>query len=203
MLDNGNILLFDNGLHGAGAYAGVSRVLEIDPSNEKIVWEYMQGSSFYSATRSGAQRLSNGNTLVCSSTTGRLFEVTPEKEIVWEFIDPEGATSYRAFRLPYNYCPQLATLPKPKEEAVIPEIPCRTKWDVKYEPTEFVIKIPRGDVNGDHIINYRDLIQLLARYGSRTEYPRYETKSDLNKDGIIDYQDILILVANYGRKVRG
>jgi hypothetical protein len=36
----------------------------------------------------GAQRLANGNTLICSGVGGRLFEVTRSGEIVWEYRNP-------------------------------------------------------------------------------------------------------------------
>ncbi len=36
----------------------------------------------------GAQRLKNGNTLICEGLWGRFFEVTRDKEIVWEYILP-------------------------------------------------------------------------------------------------------------------
>ena len=37
---------------------------------------------------SGAQRLPNGNTLICSGINGTVFEVTPEKEMVWKYVNP-------------------------------------------------------------------------------------------------------------------
>ena len=54
--------------------------------------------------RGAAQRLPNGNTLITESERGRVFEVTPQKEIVWEFWNPEivkGARKriYRLTRL--------------------------------------------------------------------------------------------------------
>ena len=45
-------------------------------------------TDFYSSFISGAQRLSNGNTLICSGTNGTIFEVTPDKEIVWKYVNP-------------------------------------------------------------------------------------------------------------------
>ncbi|NNF76231.1 MAG: hypothetical protein HKN00_13685 [Flavobacteriaceae bacterium] len=53
-------------------------------------WTYMAPDkySFYSAFVSGAQRLPNGNTLICSGAKGRFFEVTTEGEIVWEYWNP-------------------------------------------------------------------------------------------------------------------
>ena len=44
--------------------------------------------SFYSMARGANQRLANGNTLVTESDDGRLFEITSEGEVVWEFLNP-------------------------------------------------------------------------------------------------------------------
>jgi hypothetical protein len=53
-------------------------------------WSYAAPtkSDFFSGFISGATRLSNGNTFVCEGATGRVFEVTPAGEIVWEFLNP-------------------------------------------------------------------------------------------------------------------
>lgn len=96
-LDNGNILIFDNGLHRplkTGTSSSYSRVLEINPRTNEIVWEYRDQNltSFYSSVCAGAQRLPNGNTLICEATKGRIFEVTSEKETVWEFTNPFYST---------------------------------------------------------------------------------------------------------------
>jgi hypothetical protein len=37
---------------------------------------------------SGAQRLPNGNTLICSGANGTIFEVTPKKKVVWKYVNP-------------------------------------------------------------------------------------------------------------------
>lgn len=42
----------------------------------------------FSPYMGSAQRLANGNTFICESAFGRLFEVTPEGETVWEYIIP-------------------------------------------------------------------------------------------------------------------
>ena len=88
MLDNGNILLFDNGAHRRGM--NFSRVIEVDPKANEIAWEY-QGDpplSFYSYNISSAERQPNGNTLICEGAPGRVFEVTPSGDIVWEYVSP-------------------------------------------------------------------------------------------------------------------
>ena len=84
----GHILIFNNGW--ARPPINYSSVIEMDPDSGKIIWEYKSGSptSFYSDHISNAQRLPNGNTMVCSGGSGHLFEVTSEKEVVWEYINP-------------------------------------------------------------------------------------------------------------------
>jgi hypothetical protein len=88
-LESGNILLFDNGLHRVGGNDR-SRAVEVDPRNNRIVWQYLANpeSSLYSRNISGTQRLPNGNTLICEGDCGRLLEVTTNGEVVWEFHNP-------------------------------------------------------------------------------------------------------------------
>lgn len=85
MLENGNVLVFDNGV-----VRRYSRALEIDPASETIVWEYKANppGSFFTREKGSAQRLPNGNTLICEGDKGRAFEVTGEGEIVWEWYNP-------------------------------------------------------------------------------------------------------------------
>ncbi len=140
----GNILIFDN-----GGWAGYglpdrtskdgtktdkrdhSRVLEINPVTLKLEWSFtasdvkegmmgiVENTAFYSQLISSAQRLPNGNTLITEGSFCRLFEVTPEKEIVWEYRAPFDKVAhsmvYRAYRYPYDYVPQLE---KPTEVPV-------------------------------------------------------------------------------------
>lgn len=90
LLESGNILLFDNGAHRAYTTIDFSRVIEVNPATGRIEWEYKDNPVFdlNSFICSGAQRLDGGTTLVCECTKGRLFEVTREGDLVWEFISP-------------------------------------------------------------------------------------------------------------------
>jgi len=136
----GNLLLFDNG--GAAGYGdpspispngdtiyqrATSRVLELDPVTLKLAWSY-SAPNFYSFNISGAQRLPNGNTLITEGTTGRVFEVTPDKDLVWEYVAPPGEgprasnAVYRAYRIPYAWLPQVA---RPAEVPIARPDPAR------------------------------------------------------------------------------
>ena len=130
----GNLLVFDNGgasgygfanpiaPNGYGAFArATSRVLEINPVTLELVWSYAPRDRFFSTNISSAQRLPNGNTLVCEGATGRVFEVTAGGKTVWEFQNPLFGNGrddvYRAYRIPYDWLPQLKV---PRESAVMP-----------------------------------------------------------------------------------
>jgi hypothetical protein len=131
----GHLLVFDNGgssgygfagpiaPNGVGAFArATSRVLEIDPVTLELKWSYT-APRFFSTNISSAQRLPNGNTLITEGAGGRLFEVTADGTIVWEYMNPlfagpRGSNDvYRAYRLPYGWIPQLS---QPVEKAVTP-----------------------------------------------------------------------------------
>ena len=88
VLDDGNLLVFDN-----LGYRGKSRVLEVDPLTQEVLWSYSgtEERPLYSNFLGSCQRLPNGNTLITESTRGRAVEVTRAGEKVWEFVNPERA----------------------------------------------------------------------------------------------------------------
>src|SRR5262249_18051604 len=57
---------------------------------DKAIWSYSapKKSDFYSAFISGTHRLPNGNTQICSGANGTIFEVTPDQQIVWKYLNP-------------------------------------------------------------------------------------------------------------------
>ena len=137
----GNLLVFDNGGSAGYGFANpaapngqasvrrdFSRVLEFNPVTFEKVWEYSIGGTekfqFFSHYVSNAQRLPNGNTMINEGADGRIFELTEEKEIVWEYVSPFFGTMkpishriFRAYRVPYDWIPQLD---RPVETPVIP-----------------------------------------------------------------------------------
>ena len=126
----GNILVFDNGGFAGYGILGLpcryirlySRVIEFNPVTYDILWEYEKkdgpivqkdgnDSRFFSLLIGSAQRLPNGNTLICDGNQERIFEVTPEKNIVWEYDYLGGLGKYvikdiyRAYRVPPEWVP--------------------------------------------------------------------------------------------------
>jgi hypothetical protein len=119
----GHLLVFNNGgRRPDGQYSSVDEIVPpVDPDGryarkpglaygpDRAAWSYTASnkSEFFAALISGAQRLPNGNTLICSGTNGTVFEATPEKEVVWKFVNPSrgGGPGFMAF----------GGLPKPGE----------------------------------------------------------------------------------------
>ncbi len=142
----GNVLVFDN--QGAAGFPPIylnmfpgSRVLEINPKTEEIVWQYDASRSgrpfwtFFSSFISSARRLPNGNTLICEGMNGRLFQVTTRGEIVWEYVNPHfgewtdhdvesgGSLSnwvFRAQPIPYDWVPHGT--PRSETPVIPPEV---------------------------------------------------------------------------------
>jgi hypothetical protein len=96
----GHITVFNNGVNRPGTdYTSVEEI--ISPVDENGNYEYTSGTAygpeeqswiyntdFYAWYIGGAQRLPSGNTLIVNGPTGEFIEVTPEKEIVWEYENP-------------------------------------------------------------------------------------------------------------------
>ena len=110
----GNILVFNNG-NGRpdGTYSSVDEIITpVDSSGnyhlspgsaygpDKAVWSYTaeNPADLFSDRISGAQRLPNGNTLICSGASGTLLEVTADKAVVWEYVNPYGRQTPDGFK---------------------------------------------------------------------------------------------------------
>jgi len=105
LLDGGKVIIFNN--IAGDSSKDYSEVLIIDPlvddSGNYILsdgkfgpsntfWNYTANpdTSFYSRNLSGSQRLPNGNTLFCEGWNGRFTEINPNKEKVWQYVNPSG-----------------------------------------------------------------------------------------------------------------
>jgi hypothetical protein len=121
-----HVLVFNNGMRRTGgAYSSVDEM--VLPVNARGDYEYTPGKAFgpdgpvwtYVAPKrtdffagfiSGAERLTNGNTLICSGTNGTVFEVTPKGETVWKYVNPEKGSFGGP---PMGGPPPMAAPPRP------------------------------------------------------------------------------------------
>jgi hypothetical protein len=110
----GLLLVFSNGLRNRFADRR-SAVVAVEPIGRSVAWEYSE-PLFYSSLAGSQVSLPNGNVLITSSHGGRAFEVTPAKEVVWQWIPPWQPM--RLERYPYDYCRQLRALDEPEARPV-------------------------------------------------------------------------------------
>ena len=185
----GNILVFNNGQNRPdGSYSSVDEIVPPVDENgnysltlgsaygpEEPTWIYTAAfpPDFYSPNLSGAQRLPNGNTLICTGSNGHFFEVTPQKEIVWEYTNPfpEGGGPYRVFKV----------------RRYAPDYPGLAVW--------------RADVNGDGIVDPSDIILVAEAFGSSPGDSSWNLAADLVEDELIDISDLDFVAKNFGKTV--
>jgi hypothetical protein len=102
-------LVFNNGLgRPGGDYSSVEElVLDVDARGQyarkpgtaygpdRPVWRYMarNRTDFTARFLSGAQRLPNGDTLICDGVSGTIFEVTPKQQVVWIYTSASAVGS--------------------------------------------------------------------------------------------------------------
>ncbi len=125
----GNILVYNNGKNRPdGNYSSIDEI--VPPINENGTYSHTTGSAygpdeqiwiytsenltdFYSGGISGAQRLPNGNTLICEGNQGTFFEITHNKTVVWEYINPypsSGANVFKIRRYNLLFHPKISDL---------------------------------------------------------------------------------------------
>jgi hypothetical protein len=127
----GDILVFNNGANRPGShYSTVDEITPpVDDNGEYSLepgsaygptaqaWIYTASppTSFYASHLSGAQRLTNGDTLICNGETGKIFEVTPEGTTLWQL-----ATTNELFKIVYIPVEE----PEPPHNDTIPDLDC-------------------------------------------------------------------------------
>jgi hypothetical protein len=102
----GNLTVFNNNVPNGPDTLDYTAVYEIKPplkadgtyeleadgsyGPDELEWNYVAPDtiSFYASFISGAHRMENGHTFINAGPMGRFFEVTPENETVWEYLNP-------------------------------------------------------------------------------------------------------------------
>lgn len=82
--------IIDTPVDGSGNYSYSGGAYE--PLDYSWTYQAPTPTDFYSSIISGANRLANGNTLICEGTKGHFFEVDYSGNIVWEYVNPVGVS---------------------------------------------------------------------------------------------------------------
>ena len=165
-LENGNIMIFDNGDTRQPALTRVSEY-EINENDltARLVWQYTHPDGHVSLNQGCAQRLDNGNTLISwGGVSGRgqiVTEVDYSGNRVLELEYPVGYSSYKVRK---------------------------SNW-------EFSVNMIEGDLNLDFNIDILDVVSTVNFIlSNETPNPFYLYKIDLDKTGQIDILDIILLL---------
>ena len=166
-LENGNLMIFDNGHGGNNPRPARVSEYEIDEQNliATLIWEYSHPEGYVSQNQGSSQRLENGNTLISwGGVAGHgsiITEVSYNKDIQLELRYPLGAATYKVRK---------------------------SDWD-------FDINLIEGDLNLDGVIDILDLISSVNYILSNNEHaPFYYHKIDINKDSNIDVLDLVEMI---------
>ena len=184
----GNILLFNNGNNRpSGQYSTINEFTPPVDSNgeyylepggaygpEDYTWTYTASppASFYSHVYGGAQRLKDGNTLICYGTQGKFFVVAPDNTKIWEFTNPYPNLSENdVFKIEYISPPEEEEPPVPNE----PDLDCEgsLSWS-NIKPGKTVNGIFKVQNIGDNgsFLNWTINISLIT-WGNWSFSPEY------------------------------
>jgi|ETNvirnome_6_100_1030635.scaffolds.fasta_scaffold02171_11 hypothetical protein len=157
-----NIILFNNNSR-IGMENDTSEVIEFRPPDDyyiedgeawgptEPIWTFRD--DFYAPKQSGAFRLPNGNTFVTVSSDGYMFEVTYDKEIVWEHYG--SSNTFRAQKYGLDYLTLYGDINGDGSVDVI-DIVMVINYilDGSY--------ITEADVNEDGVLNILDIVTLIT-----------------------------------------
>jgi hypothetical protein len=209
----GNILAFNNGTgRPDGNYSSIDEIVppvdengnyELIPGSaygpEEPVWSYTaeNPTDFYASFISGAQRLPNGNTLICDGPKGIFFEVTPDKEIVWKYVNPVTLNGI----LTQGECIQVAGDARINRVFRIlryaPDYPGLAGRDLTPgESIELYPALLRGDLNEDTEINIADIEYLINYLFREGLSPNTPAAGDANGSFTLNISDVVYLI-NY------
>ena len=209
----GHVLIYNNGTNRPdGEYSSIEQLklpLSVDGEYpissdspygpENTEWRYPEtlGNELFSHNVSGAQRLPNGNTLICEGASGHLIEINNIGEVTWDYINPVsvwgpleqtttvfGNSVFQAQRYAPNYGAFLGRNLTPMGEIEINPLP--SMCEITYAPT-----CP-GDMNHDYLITVQDLTLALGAFACTN------CTSDIDGDASFGISDLLILLSGFG-----
>ena len=198
------ITIFNNGNGRPGPnYSSVEEIMtpmlrggsyDIEPGQPfqpaSPTWSYIasEPTDFYSSFISGAERLDNGNTLICSGANGEFFEVRPDGSEAWRYITPFGDDG----RLDQGDSPPPGSNIVFRAERYDLDFPGFEGRDLTPGPQIENYPACPGDLDYDRMIDSKDLGSLLVAWGSS------DPAADINGDGTVGSDDMGLLLVGWG-----
>jgi len=171
-LDNGNLLIFDN---GDPQEYDESRVVEyeIDETNKTatLIWEFQNPYGYISRAMGSAQRLANGNTFINwgtiliqgESVGANIMEVTYEKNIVLE-IQFDNHQSYKATKSNFEFSIPMGFGDTNLDNTLnVQDIVYSVDYVLFNNDNHSIFDLYKIDSNLDHTINIIDIIEIVNR----------------------------------------
>ncbi len=202
----GHVLIFNNQVALGSSQSSIEEIVPLVDSSgsyplapgeafapEEPVWSYSNGLEFFSFLFSGVGRLPNGNTLITSGQPGIIFEVTPDGETVWKYVNPIVAAG-----------PLMQGDPVQREEAFIganevfrayryaPDYPGLVGRDLT--PGGPLSAARLGDVNCDGDVSSIDAALILQLTAGVVSLLFCQEAADVNGDGDTTSVDAAIIL---------
>ncbi len=167
-LDNGNILIFDNGnTHDDPT----TRIVEyqVDEENKiaELVWEYQSPYNYVSVSMGSAQRLPNQNTLInwgntISEDGAMITEINYDKEIVLELIYHHGYNTYKVRKDSWNFnIPMLVGDPNLDDAVNVLDVIYLVNYIFDYDGEKNIFDLYKIDINKDYNMDVTDIVGLV------------------------------------------
>ena len=178
VLPDGTYELDSSGIHG--------------PGSSQIVYIGDEPTDFYASFISGAERLSNGNTIICSGPWGEFFEITPDGQAVWFYHNPDTSTGVLSQgdlpAMQGGFSTNNRTFRASRYELDFPGF--ANKDMSPGLPIEIYDGPCLPDLNGDGLVAVDDLLDVINSWGTGV--------GDVQGDGKTNVDDILFVVDQWG-----
>jgi hypothetical protein len=169
-LENGNILLYDNGNHHDVPHSrAVEYRLDETAMTATVVWQYRHTPEVFSYAMGNAQRLPNGNTLIGWGAYPLVTEVRPDGTVAFEMQLPPGVFTYRAFRLPAATSLVRTALAAPPDDSTGLETTVELEWHPTGGATSYQVQVALDSAFGAIVHDAADVTTTSASVGPLDE----------------------------------
>ncbi|MBR9652742.1 arylsulfotransferase family protein [Thalassovita aquimarina] len=109
IMPDGTIEVFNNRNKLTSNFVDSSQILSFDPATgeTRVLYPLAEGDAFFTWIEGAHQRQPNGNILISETYAGRIFEVTPDGKIAWDYrlpYDDEAASMFEVgMRVPLDF----------------------------------------------------------------------------------------------------